>query len=239
MGFFDRGHEKESPLGNLRAHIGTFMYYVKVGKSKFKNKGAVGAIFVDMDNTKFLFQQATSGTMYMYDMKKKLDYTLWDAAIHKYTEDIQKLKDELLKAVDEGEENGSFMEEKEEEKKAEEEKEKEKEKTTEEEPIGDWKAHIKGQMKEAEEKARREEEESQKEKEQIVAAAEDTNEALTEADCRELWRLIQGLEREYKEMNRIADEWFAVHGKKTGCLTALVGMTLIPLGAMYGLYYLL
>ena len=220
MGFFDRGHEKESPLGNLRAHIGTFMYYVKVGKSKFKNKGAVGAIFVDMDNTKFLFQQATSGTMYMYDMKKKLDYTLWDAAIHKYTEDIQKLKDELLKAVDEGEENGSFMEEKEEE-------------------IGDWKAHIKGQMKEAEEKARREEEERQKEKEQIVAAAEDTNEALTEADCRELWRLIQGLEREYKEMNRIADEWFAVHGKKTGCLTALVGMTLIPLGAMYGLYYLL
>ena len=104
MGFFDRGHEKESPLGNLRAHIGTFMYYVKVGKSKFKNKGAVGAIFVDMDNTQFLFQQATSGTMYMYDMKKKLDYTLWDAAIHKYTEDIQKLKDELLKAVDEGEE---------------------------------------------------------------------------------------------------------------------------------------
>ena len=63
-----------------------------------------------MDNTQYLFQQATSGTM--YDMKKKLDYTLWDAATHKYTEDIQKLKDELLKAVDEGEESGEFAEEK-------------------------------------------------------------------------------------------------------------------------------
>lgn len=233
MGFFDRNHAKESPIGNLRAHIGTFMYYVKVGKSKFKHKGAVGEIFADMDNTQFLFQQATSGTM--YDMKKKLDYTLWDAAIHKYTEDIQKLKDELLKAVDEGEETGAFAEEKEEEKKKEEKQKEEEE--TEEDFSGNWKAHIKDQMKEAEEKARREEEERVKEENQVVEENED--EALTEADCRELWRLIQGLEREYKEMNRIADEWFAVHGKKTGCLTALVGMTLIPLGAMYGLYYLL
>ncbi|WP_297021339.1 hypothetical protein [uncultured Dialister sp.] len=232
MGFFDRNHAKESPIGNLRAHIGTFMYYVKVGKSKFKHKGAVGEIFADMDNTQFLFQQATSGTM--YDMKKKLDYTLWDAAIHKYTEDIQKLKDELLKAVDEGEETGAFAEEKKEEKKEEEQK---KEEDKEEDFSGNWKVHIKDQMKEAEEKARREEEEREKEENQVVEENED--EALTEADCRELWRLIQGLEREYKEMNRIADDWFSIHGKKTGCLTALVGMTLIPLGAMYGLYYLL
>lgn len=232
MGFFDRNHAKESPIGNLRAHIDTFMYYVKVGKSKFKHKGAVGEIFADMDNTQFLFQQATSGTM--YDMKKKLDYTLWDAAIHKYTEDIQKLKDELLKAVDEGEETGAFAEEKKEEKKEEEQK---KEEDKEEDFSGNWKVHIKDQMKEAEEKARREEEEREKEENQVVEENED--EALTEADCRELWRLIQGLEREYKEMNRIADDWFSIHGKKTGCLTALVGMTLIPLGAMYGLYYLL
>ena len=234
MGFFDKGHEKESPIGNLRAHIGTFMYFVKVGKSKFKHKGRVGEIFADMDNTQYLFQQATSGTM--YDMKKKLDYTLWDAATHKYTEDIQQLKDELLKAVDEGEESGVFEEEKK-EKEIEEKKKEEKEKKEEEEKTGDWKAHIKGQMAEAEEKARREAEEKEKEAETPAAEAED--ESLTEEDCRELWRIIQGLEREYKEMNRIADEWFAVHGKKTGCLTALVGMTLIPLGAMYGLYYLL
>lgn len=232
MGFFDKGHEKESPIGNLRAHIGTFMYFVKVGKSKFKHKGKVGEIFADMDNTQYLFQQATSGTM--YDMKKKLDYTLWDAATHKYTEDIQKLKDELLKAVDEGEESGVFEEEKKEkesEAKRKEEEEKKKEET------GDWRSHIKGQMAEAEEKARREAEE--KEREMETPAAETEEEALTEEDCRELWRIIQGLEREYKEMNSIADDWFAVHGKKTGCLAALVAMTLLPLGAMYGLYHLL
>lgn len=232
MGFFDRNHAKESPIGNLRAHIGTFMYYVKVGKSKFKHKGAVGEIFADMDNTQYLFQQATSGTM--YDMKKKLDYTLWDAATHKYTEDIQKLKDELLKAVDEGEENGAFEAEKEEERKKEEEQ---KEAEKEEEFSGNWKAHIKDQMKEAEEKARREEEEREKEENQVVEESDD--ETLTEADCRELWRIIQGLEREYKEMNRIADDWFSIHGKKTGCLTALVGLTLLPIGALYGLYHLL
>ena len=130
MGFFDKGHEKESPIGNLRAHIGTFMYFVKVGKSKFKHKGKVGEIFADMDNTQYLFQQATSGTM--YDMKKKLDYTLWDAATHKYTEDIQKLKDELLKAVDEGEESGEFAEEKK-EKEIEAEKEEEEKKADAEE----------------------------------------------------------------------------------------------------------
>ena len=114
MGFFDHKHEKESPIGNLRAHIGTFMYFVKVGKSKFKNKGRVGEIFADMDNTQYLFQQATSGTM--YDMKKKLDYALWDAAVHKYTEDLGELKKELLKAVDEGAETDTdVFEEKEEE----------------------------------------------------------------------------------------------------------------------------
>lgn len=234
MEFFDKGHEKESPIGNLRAHIGTFMYFVKVGKSKFKHKGRVGEIFADMDNTQYLFQQATSGTM--YDMKKKLDYTLWDAATHKYTEDIRQLKDELLKAVDEGEESGVFEEEKK-EKEIEEKKKEEKEKKEEEEKTGNWKAHIKGQMAEAEEKARREAEEKEKETETPAAEAED--EALTEEDCRELWRIIQGLEREYKEMNSIADDWFSIHGKKTGCMAALAAMTLLPLGAVYGLYQLL
>ena len=218
----------------MRAHIGTFMYFVKVGKSKFKHKGRVGEIFADMDNTQYLFQQATSGTM--YDMKKKLDYTLWDAATHKYTEDIQQLKDELLKAVDEGEESGVFEEEKK-EKEIEEKKKEEKEKKEEEEKTGDWKAHIKGQMAEAEEKARREAEEKEKEAETPAAEAED--EALTEEDCRELWRIIQGLEREYKEMNSIADDWFSIHGKKTGCMAALAAMTLLPLGVVYGLYQLL
>lgn len=234
MGFFDKKHEKDSPMGNLRAHIGTFFYFVKVGKSKFKHKGRVGEIFADMDNTQFLFQQATSGTM--YDMKKKLDYALWDAATHKYTEDLQNLKAELLKAVDEGEESGHFEEEK---KKEEEEakKKEEEERAKEEEEPADWRSHIKGQMKEAEEKAKQEEEERAKEAQTPVAKSED--ETLTEEDCRELWRIIQGLEREYKEMNHIADDWFAVHGKKNGCLGALVALTVIPIGAIYGLYQIL
>ena len=37
MGFFDKKHESDTPIGNLRAHIGTYMYFVKVGKSKFKH----------------------------------------------------------------------------------------------------------------------------------------------------------------------------------------------------------
>ena len=233
MGFFDKGHEKESPIGNLRAHIGTFMYFVKVGKSKFKHKGRVGEIFADMDNTQYLFQQATSGTM--YDMKKKLDYTLWDAATHKYTEDIQQLKDELLKAVDEGEESGVFEEEKK-EKEIEEKKKEEKEKKEEEEFIAS-RMLKKDYEKAAAEAARREAEEKEKEAETPAAEAED--ESLTEEDCRELWRIIQGLEREYKEMNSIADDWFSIHGKKTGCMAALAAMTLLPLGAVYGLYQLL
>ena len=231
MGFFDKKHDKESPIGNLRAHIGTFMYFVKVGKSKFKHKGNIGYIFADMDNTQYLFQQATSGSM--YDMKQKLDYTIWDAAVHKYTEDLQKLKDELLKAVDEGE-GGLF----EEEKRKEEEKEKEEEKKEEaaKEETGDWRANIRDQMKEAEEKAKKEAEDKEKEQEEEKAS---DDEKMTEADCRELWRIIQGLERAYKEMNSIADEWFAVHGKKNGCLGALAAMTIIPLGAVYTLYHLL
>lgn len=68
MGFFDKKHESDTPIGNLRAHIGTYMYFVKVGKSKFKHKGRIGEIFADMDNTQFLFNQATMGTM--YDFKR-------------------------------------------------------------------------------------------------------------------------------------------------------------------------
>lgn len=229
MGFFDKKHENDSPIGNLRAHIGTFMYFVKVGKSKFKHKGRIGEIFADMDNTQFLFQQATSGTM--YDFKKKLDYALWDAAVHKYTEDLDSLKQELLKAVDE---EKLHTKEKEEEK--EEVKEVKEEETKEE--TGDWRENLKGQMKEAEEKAKKLEEERQKEKEEAKQAISDSEE-MTEADCRELWRILQGMEREFREMNHIADDWFTVNGKKNGCMGALIAMTLLPIGAIYGIFHLL
>ena len=229
MGFFDKKHENDSPIGNLRAHIGTFMYFVKVGKSKFKHKGRIGEIFADMDNTQFLFQQATSGTM--YDFKKKLDYALWDAAVHKYTEDLDSLKQELLKAVDE---EKLHTKEKEEEKvETVEVKEEEKKEET-----GDWRENLKGQMKEAEEKAKKLEEERQKEKEEAKNAISDTEE-MTEADCRELWRILQGMEREFREMNHIADDWFTVNGKKNGCMGALVAMTLLPVGVIYGIWQIL
>lgn len=229
MGFFDKKHENDSPIGNLRAHIGTFMYFVKVGKSKFKHKGRIGEIFADMDNTQFLFQQATSGTM--YDFKKKLDYALWDAAVHKYTEDLDSLKQELLKAVDE---EKLHAQEKEEEKvETTEVKEEEKKEET-----GDWRENLKGQMKAAEEKAKKLEEERQKEKEEAKNAISDTEE-MTEADCRELWRILQGMEREFREMNHIADDWFTVNGKKNGCMGALVAMTLLPVGVIYGIWQIL
>lgn len=232
MGFFDKKHEKDSPIGNLRAHIGTFIYFVKVGKSKFKHKGKVGEIFADMENTQYLFQQATMGTM--YDIKKKLDYTLWDAAVHKYTEDLAALKAELLKAVDEG----ALEEKAEEEAKAEEAKKAaaEQEKAEPEES-GDWASDIKDQMKNAEEAARKKEEQKKEEAEGETASRFD--EHMTEADCRELWRIIQGMEREFSAAKDIADEWFKVNGTKNGCMGALLMMALVPAGAVYGLWHLL
>ena len=227
MGFFDKKHENDSPMGNLRAHIGTYMYFVKVGKSKFKNKGRIGEIFADMDNTQFLFQQATSGTM--YDFKKKLDYALWDAALHKYTEDMDELKKELLKAVDAEKMHAQEEKEKEEEKK-------EKEEALREEESGDWRENLKGQMKRAEEKEKEREEKRKQEKEEKAQQLAHETEEMTEADCRELWRIMQGLEREFREMKDIADDWFVVNGKKNGCMGALVAITLLPVGLVYGLW---
>ena len=227
MGFFDKKHENDSPMGNLRAHIGTYMYFVKVGKSKFKNKGRIGEIFADMDNTQFLFQQATSGTM--YDFKKKLDYALWDAALHKYTEDMDELKKELLKAVDAEKMHAQEEKEKEEEKK-------EKEEALQEEESGDWRENLKGQMKRAEEKEKEREEKRKQEKEEKAQQLAHETEEMTEADCRELWRIMQGLEREFREMKDIPDDWFVVNGKKNGCMGALVAITLLPVGLVYGLW---
>ena len=209
MGFFDKKHESDTPIGNLRAHVGTYMYFVKVGKSKFKHKGRIGEIFADMDNTQFLFNQATMGTM--YDFKKKLDYALWDAAVHKYTEDMEALKAGLLKVVDQEEAAPKEEAPKEEE---------EVEVAPTEEETGDWKSSIKGQMAEE-------------------GFEVDASEEMTEADCRELWRILQGLEREFQEMKSIADDWFTVHGKGNGCFAALAMMALIPVGAIYGICQML
>ena len=209
MGFFDKENESGSPIGLLRAHIGTFLYNVKIGKKKFKDKGIIGDIFFDMDQTKFLLDQATRGTM--YDFRKRIDEALWDAAVHKYTEDMERLKKELLKAVDAGVIKSADIEEEEKT-----EKEEEKPKTS-----GSWQTDIKEEMKAAEEDEKRRKEmiRQQREKE----------------DCRELWKLIKDMDTEFKEMKQIADDWLAVNGKKEGCFGLAVMMLLLPLGTAFGI----
>lgn len=226
MGFFDKQHEEESPIGKIRAHIGTYMYFVKLGKSKFRHKGRIGEIFFDMDNTQYLLNQATMGSL--YDFKKKLDYTLWDAALHKYSQDMDELKALLLKAVDEGAMRQPYKEA---------EEEKEEPKAEEKGSSGDWTQDIKQEMKAAEEKSALEEKARSEKNEE--APRFDNSEVMTEADCRELWRIIQGLDTEYAEMTRLADDWFAVNGKGGGCFGAAAVFLLLPLGAAYGLYTLI
>lgn len=230
MSIFGRRPEK-GPVVELRTHIDAFMYLVKQGESKFGNKGKIGEILRDMEGTRYLFRQAISGTM--YDFRGKLDYTLWDAAVHKYGEDMDHLKKELLKSVDEA----SLREQDEKEKQKKEEEEAKKAEERKAEDSTDWAAAIKKEVEEtdqekSEEKARRD----QRRKE---IADRMNNEKMTSEDCKELWHLMQGMDKEFKEMNKIADDFFAAHGKNNGCLTGAVFMTLIPIGAIYGLWMIL
>lgn len=192
MGFFDRSNEFASPIGLLRAHIGTFMYCVKMGKKKFQNKEDVGDIFFDMDQTKFLLDQATRGSL--YDFRQRIDSALWDAAVHKYSEDLDKLKKALLKAVDQGAAKAADT---------------------------------------AEEAAKK----NMPSKEERGVKADDSKE-MSEADCRELWKLIKEMDREFREMKQIADEWLMVNGRKDGCLGAVLAVMLLPAGAIYGIWSL-
>ena len=108
-----------------------------------------------------------------------------------------------------------------------------------EEETGDWKSSIKGQMAAAEEKAKEEAERKKREAEAEEGFEVDASEEMTEADCRELWRILQGLEREFQEMKSIADDWFTVHVKGNGCFAALAMMAFIPVGAIYGICQML
>lgn len=193
MGFFDRSNESASPIGLLRAHIGTFMYCVKMGKKKFQNKEDVGDIFFDMDQTKFLLDQATRGSL--YDFRQRIDSALWDAAVHKYSEDLDKLKKALLKAVDQGAAKAADI--------------------AEEEPA---KKNVPS-------------------KEERGVKTDDSKE-MSEADCRELWKLIKEMDREFREMKQIADEWLMVNGRKDGCLGVVLAAMLLPAGVIYGIWSL-
>jgi len=199
----------------LGGHIAAYLSWVKLGKSKFSEKEEVGKIFIEMESVRFLLEQAVAGTM--YDYRRKLEPNVWAAAVNKYTGEMEKLKAALLRAVDECE--ADRLSEEDLRQKAEKEAE---------EKAALEKLSVREQMaiaeeKEKEEESRREEEDRHYEEER--EASENTGK-MTEADCRELWRIYQGLTAEMKEMQRIADRWLAENPQK-GCL----GVTLRPCGS--------
>lgn len=88
-------------------------------------------------------------------------------------------------------------------------------------------------MKEAEEAAKK----KVLSKEEKSVKADDSKE-MSESDCRELWKLIKEMDKEFREMKQIADEWLMVNGRKDGCLGAVLAIMLLPAGAIYGIWLL-
>lgn len=220
------GHKKAGPIDSLREHITTYMYWVKVGKSKFQHKKEVGQIFLEMESTEYLLQQATSGTM--YDYRRRLERNVWAGAVNKYDQDMQHLKEALLRAVDACDADPKGDHEKAAEKFAEEEAER---KRIEKLPIREQMAIA--EKKEAEEAklaaARAEEAEESGDDE------EEEKERMTEEDCRELWRIYQGLASEYKAMKEQANKWMAENPEK-GCLGVTLMLLALPVAAAYGVW---
>ena len=103
----------------------------------------------------------------------------------------------------------------------------------EEEKSGDWRDHILDEMKEAEEATKK----NVPSKEERGVKTDDSKE-MSEADCRELWKLIKEMDREFREMKQIADEWLMVNGRKDGCLGVVLAAMLLPAGAIYGIWSL-
>lgn len=88
-------------------------------------------------------------------------------------------------------------------------------------------------MKEAEEAAKK----KVPSKEEKRVKTDDSKE-MSESDCRELWKLIKEMDKEFREMKQIADEWLMVNGRKDGCLGAVLAVMLLPAGAIYGIWSL-
>lgn len=216
--------KEAGPIGALREHMSAYMYWVKLGHSKFQHKKEVGRIFLEMENTEYLFQQAVSGTM--YDYQRKIERNVWAAAVHKYDGDMARLKEALVRAVDACDAEKEVA------------AEDAAKKVEEEEAVADL--SLKEQMALAEQKEKEEEEAREKASEQYAEEREESEEteAMTEADCRELWKIYQGLTSEYKEMQRIADRWIADHPEK-GCLWVTFVMLAMPVALGYGLFQIL
>ncbi len=201
------------PVGELLEHLEAFTVLVKEGRVRFRGKKDVGPIFIKLDRTGYIFQQATSGTM--YDYRRKIERNVWNAAISEYDMYMDQLKEALLAAVDEAEKAAETDEE-----------------TAEEmaPAVEDEELSLKELMARAEE-ADAAEEAAQNE-EALRAAAEKEKSAattkMTEADCRELWRIYRAMLTEYKAMKHIADRWIADNPEK-GCLGVTLLFMAIPL----------
>ncbi len=201
------------PVGELLEHLEAFTVLVKEGRVRFRGKKDVGPIFIKLDRTGYIFQQATSGTM--YDYRRKIERNVWNAAISEYDMYMDQLKAALLAAVDEAEKAAETDVE-----------------TTEEmvPAVEDEELSLKELMARAEE-ADAAEEAAQNE-EALRAAAEKEKSAattkMTEADCRELWRIYRAMLAEYKAMKHIADRWIADNPEK-GCLGVTLLFMAIPL----------
>ncbi len=201
------------PVGELLEHLEAFTVLVKEGRVRFRGKKDVGPIFIKLDRTGYIFQQATSGTM--YDYRRKIERNVWNAAISEYDIYMDQLKAALLAAVDEAEKAAETDEE-----------------TAEEmaPAVEDEELSLKELMARAEE-ADAAEEAAQNE-EALRAAAEKEKSAattkMTEADCRELWRIYRAMLAEYKAMKHIADRWIADNPEK-GCLGVTLLFMAIPL----------
>lgn len=223
------GHKKAAgPIDSLREHMTTFMYWVKVGKSKFQHKKEIGRIFLEMESTEYLFQQATSGTM--YDYRRRIERNVWAGAVNKYDGDMARLKEALLRAVDACEGDPEADHKSAEEKLAAEEAER---KELEKLPIREQMAIA--EKKEAEAAAA---EEARKEAEEEEMEESEGTERMTEEDCRELWKVYQGLTAEYKAMKVQADRWLAENPEK-GCLGVTLMLIAMPAAAAYGLIQIL
>lgn len=223
MALMGKNKDAKNPVNILRDHIATYMQWVKLGKSKFRHKEEIGRIFLEMESTEYLFQQAVSGSM--YDYRRKLERNVWAAAVHKYGGEMDNLKAALLRAVDACEAEKLSEEDL---------RKKEEEEAAEKAALA--KLSLREQMAIAEEKEQQADAERAEENAQYLEdreASEET-EAMTEADCRELWRIYQGLSEEFKAMQKIADRWIADNPEK-GCLGVTLMLAALPVTLAYSL----
>ncbi len=201
------------PVGELLEHLEAFTVLAKEGRVRFRGKKDVGAIFVKLDRTGYLFQQATSGTM--YDYRRKIERNVWNAAICEYDTYMEQLKAALLAAVDEAEQSAEAEEETPEETAAQEA----------EEELSLKELMARAEAADAAEEAAQSEEALREAAEKEKSAA---TTKMTEADCRELWRIYRAMLTEYKAMKHIADRWIANNPEK-GCLGVTLGLFALPL----------